>query len=309
MSEEIVEPFVVTDLRNGIGNILVEILVGLFLANKLSKLTGKPYRYYALLTHRVMYGHQTVFTEEHQTLPHPLDLKKIYPGIVFIKNVPNGTLNINLDHKINIAEVAFSNGNPSRLNVMVNNLQNLLAELADNAEILPSLRYNPDIVNYVTRKYDPYNALGVHVRLEQVGDYMKQKYPTVAWYKKAVEKVILTKGTEKVKNIFLVSGISSAKQSALHFFVTLVFALKSSFPDVKIHVVDKEPYYVDLVILNLCQNLVITNTTFSLASALMTLDPEKMVVYPDLIDANHFAPIVLPGFELLPTESFVTYSS
>jgi len=302
--DTLTEPFVITDLRNGIGNILLEILDGLFFANSLSKLTGKAYRYYALLTPRVLYGHQIAYTEEHHSMPHPLKLSEIYPNITFINQAPSNTLNINLERLIDISLLAYHPNN-TRINITVNNLMNLLAELGSNMEILPCLRYDVSIVDYVKRKFNTTNSLGIHLRLFQIGDYMRAKYPSVAWYNKAVQHVISQKGNPQ--RIYVVSGVSSAQSNSIATFVELILMLQSNYPLSEIIVVDKEPYYVDLVILNLCSNLVITNTTFSLASALLTLNEQRLVVYPDLLDANHFQPITLPGFHLLPTEKYIQY--
>lgn len=303
MTENIVhEPFLITDLRQGIGNILIEMLVGLFLANHLTKISGKTYRYYALLTKQIMHGHQTFYTEAHHTMPHPLKLAEIFPNITFITQVPTNTLHINLSQLSDITTLA----NNLRIYIIVDQLDvTMLNQLNSAREILPALSYNNSIISYVQHKFNMTNSLGIHIRLWQIGDYLHGKYPTVAWYRIAVNHIIKQK--DMPKRIYVISGLSSSLAKSLATFNELILMLRSNYPTSEIIIVDKEPYYVDLVLLNLCNNLIITNTTFSLTSALLTLNENRLVVYPDLIEVNRHQPITLPGFQLLPTENYIQY--
>lgn len=59
---------VVTDIKDGIGNVVIELLIGTLFAHKLSELTGYHYKYQGLITPKLMIGHKTVYTDNHKTL-------------------------------------------------------------------------------------------------------------------------------------------------------------------------------------------------------------------------------------------------
>lgn len=283
---------VVTDMRNGIGNILCEILVGLLFVRRLSMVTKKDYKYYALLTGQVLKGHKIAYTEEHTTnnLPDPLSLSAVLPNINFITEMPPNMTNYHLLQRINIASLSHV----ERLCVRVDSIDNLVAEIQDHKDLLSQIAYATAIRTYTMKKYKIVKffggsggggkTLGIHLRLHQIGDYVKTAFPTLAWYKKAVQEIVRRQNGVSPSRIFLVSGLSSSESDTQTIFNEVVNMLKTEFPDAsktEIVIVDHEPYYVDLFLLSICDNMIMSNSTFSLVPGLCT---KGWLIHPNVVN-------------------------
>jgi len=286
---------VVTDIKNGIGNILSEILVGLFFAKKLSIITGDSYNYYGLLTDRCMKGHSIIYNKEHIEfgLPHPLNLSAIFPDVQFIVQLPDNMNNYHYLHPIDINSLK----DIKRLNICVDSITQLLLELKDNMDILNKISYNPNIYDYTRFKYNPdTRCLGIHVRLPQIGDYMGLRCPDIKWYDLAVKEAIRKNGLPN--KIFLITGISTSRGNYSNLINEMLLLLNNQCNNIEIINVESEPYYIDMCILSLCGTIIITNSSFSLFAGLNNFYDKKTVIYPDMLSkefgiSNKF---IFPGF-------------
>lgn len=311
---------VITDIKNGIGNILSEILVGLFFSKKLSLITGENYNYYGLLTDKCFNGHEIVYNKDHHNsqLPHPLNLSAIFPQIDFLVRLPNNMVNFHYLCSVDIQRLRAV----KRLNIRVDSITQILFELADNKDILERIIFNDKITQYTSQKYTPTNkSLAIHVRVRQMGDYMYVNLPDVEWYKNSVDEYIRLYG--RPDKIFLITGISTAENKQSTFKDEILSYLKSlnevskseemtlrpcpnlvTLNSENINVIDvlDEPYYVDMSLLSMSGSKIITNSSFSLFASFIDLTNEKRVFYPDCL-AKEFKlgdHIILPNFVKLP---------
>lgn len=310
------ESCVITDIKNGIGNILSEILVGLFFSKKLSLINGEHYNYYGLLTDKCFNGHEVVYNKDHHTsqLPHPLNLSAIFPQICFLVRLPNNMVNFQYLCPIDIQRLRAV----KRLNIRVDSITQILFELADNKDILDRIVFNDKITQYTSQKYAPTNkSLAIHVRVRQMGDYMYVNLPDVKWYKNSVEEYMRLYG--RPDKIFLITGISTAENKQSPFKDEILSYLKSLNENINsevseseemtlnsaiINVIDvlDEPYYVDMSLISMSGSKIITNSSFSLFASFIDLTDEKRVFYPDCL-AKEFKlgdHIILPNFIKLP---------
>ena len=271
---------VITDIKNGVGNIIFEILVGLHFSKQLTITTGHDYEYYGYITPRCMYGHLIIYNKEHQDygLPHPLYLPEVFPDIRFVIKLPEDTHNHHLLRYFDVENFRDS----KRVYIVVDSVAQMLDQLNTNLDILEKIKFNPIIYDYTEAKYKPsQRSIGVHIRVPQVGDYMNLQYPNKDWYVKAMKFLVEKHGLPD--KIFLVTGISTAQSNGLHVIKEMSEMLHSDYGECEIVMVESEPYYVDMAILSLCGGNVLTASSFSTGAALSKYNDKKTVVYPDLL--------------------------
>jgi hypothetical protein len=272
------EACVVTDMKNGIGNILSEIMVGLFFSKKLSTLTGDNYKYYALLTDKCMKGHEILYNKYHSNneLPHPLNLSAVFPHIDFLVRLPE---NMHTIHYLGHVDIT-SFEHIKRLNIIVDSVTQPLMNLGENKDILSAISFSDKITKYTIHKYAPTNkSMAIHIRLPQIGDYMNVKCAEFQWYKNTIWKYIEMYGNPD--KIFIITGISTAKNKYSKLRDELFLYLESL--NIKIINVIDEPYYIDLSIISVCGIKIIDNSSFSLFASLIDLTDDKIVFYPPIL--------------------------
>lgn len=285
---------VITDIKNGIGNIVLEILVGLYFSKRLSLLTGNHYKYYGYLTDACMRGHSIIYTKDHESagMPHPLDMSSVFPNVKFIKELPNNLHNHHLCQSIDIG--LFQNS--KMVNICVNHVEQTLLDIQNNLDILDDIKFNPNIYNYTRLKYNPTNkSIAIHVRLPQIGDSLNSNYPSIEWYKNAIKLIKEKHGSPD--KVFLITGISTAHNNTQGIVDNILSLLNTSFDGTRIINVTSEPYYVDMCILSLSRSTIITNSTFSLSSVFNEYTNDKIVIYPDILCTE----LKLVGFYRLNT--------
>jgi hypothetical protein len=314
------ENYVITGLKNGIGNIVVEIMVGLLLAHELTKNTGISYGYYGYILPSVMYGHKTEYNGEHQIAKIPLKIHKIFPYVAMIDALPSNIHHIHYLTKTDITNLEKY----KTLYIDVDCIGNIIESFNDDmlrADIIKRVKFNPRIENYINNKYSIKNneTIGVHIRLLQPGDYVVTKYPSATWYGRAVSKLLNSERLKKCYlntafhiwksvTIFIVCGIDSSQKN--EYFCDAVDSIKfevSSVLGVDIKIVSHEPYCVDMCLLSMCDNLIITNSTLSLTAGLFT--NVAQVIYPNCLanEINKGELLKFSSFVELKDENFVTH--
>lgn len=313
------ENYIITPLYNGIGNVLCEIINGLLFKKVLSKKYTNEFSLFCLNTSELFGNHQLLFNKEHQEseIPNPRDLDQIFPNLKFINEVIPTNYFLDLTSKIDIQSI-----NETKIFLKTNSIENLLEEISSNLDILKCLSPSDSIKNYIFKNYNPdINSLGIHIRLHQQGDYMKTKYPTQEWYKKAIQE--MKKKKTDINKIFVVSGISGSLSTSMENFNQIMKTIQDEFQDKQIIIIKDEPYYIDLFLLSFCHNLIISNSSFSLMSGILSLkepevqnqrflkvlkNEEHTIFYPDLmLELNRQNPIYIKDFNMISSDNFVQY--
>lgn len=267
---------VYTDVKNGIGNVILSFIVGLSFSRRLTELTGNKYDYKAFITGKWLGNHEIVYTSEHEnkSLPHPKDIKNIFPNISFVTRLPN---NVHYHHLLNTIDIKTLAPH-KRIFMEVDEVNQTLSKLDNQlAYYSPFLNYHESIYVYIENKYGVIHnqkTLGIHIRIWQQGDYMRSEYSGIEWYERALDTML---ENSDIKTIYLVTGGTN------HFVESFKELVNSKHINL-VHVAN-EPYYIDLCILSLCDKLIVSNSTFSFSAALINNDlhDNKTVIYPEAI--------------------------
>ncbi len=298
---------IISVLRHGIGNVVLQLLIGEILARKLGR------KHCAYNSPRVLDNHTTVYTDAHREakLPEPGDLPAIFPNIEFIDSL-DGTTIFYLTCLIQDYGSLKDLEEVEKVQLHANDTSNLMDELPRMIEtIRPCALMSGTINDYVRVKYRPTrDSVGIHLRLRQQGDYIVGKqFATVGWYMQALEKLLASGETDR---IFIVSGLSTAADYSKDIFAELKRMITAQFSgrNVEIVAVDGEPYYVDMTVLAQCRRIIMSSSTFALSAALQNLHSDRHVIYPDLIFRllGSVKDIPLQGCKLLGTTDSVKYS-
>jgi len=317
---------VITGLKNGIGNILVEMLVGLIVAKELTEATGNTYEYYGYLSDAVMRGHKTEYNGEHQIAKIPLEIYKIFPYVSITDNIPEDATHV---HYVKNTDISMENLKlTSKIFIDVDCIDNVVEKIITDdfrKNIMKPLTFNPNIKHYINKKYFSKSSgilqkntnVGIHVRLYQPGDYVITRYPSIGWYVRAIkqlfnseELVLCYSNTafkiRKTVTVFVVSGVDSATIKNT-FFNELQMAISAeigNIPGVNVVLVQNEPYCVDMCLLSMCDHLIISNSTLSMGAALYP--NVRSTTYPHHMSDTVYRgiPLKFPGFVELRDENF-----
>lgn len=296
-------------LENGWGNMLLELLAAYSLADFM---LPEKCKIIGLLTSAMMKTHQTVYNSDHQRfgLPHPLSISEILPRLKFedeYKSEKYEIVNLNNSHpdwvfNWKATEVIMK---ADWMNV---NLELILPRLSNLQKSLDNFRPSPIISEYLSNRYSSAVAkdgiVGLHLRVRQPGDIMARvKFPTAGWYVEALKRF----DGEPVRELFVISGISTGHPEAQQYLDELQQAMRIYFPSLKIHIVHDEPYYIDFFLLAHMTNLIITNSSFSFMAAIFGTrwGLTKRVLMPTQMKEMNSDIFKLSGFEEVPGDDFV----
>lgn len=297
-------------LENGWGNMILELLAGYSLADFM---LPEKYKVVGLLTPVMMSTHQTVYDSPHQQskLPHPLDLSAILPRCKF-ENMDQ------LDHSemLDLHETYPDWLSDKKQELVIRadwmqiNLELIIPRLSSLQKSLNNFRPSTAISEYLTRCYSAafsnQRAVGLHVRVRQPGDIMSHmKVPVAKWYADALKRF----ESLQLKEVFLVSGISTGHEEAKQSLDEIQQAITSQFPDLKIYAMYDEPYYIDFFFLAHMPNLIIANSSFSVTAAILGSKwglVKRVLVPPQVVELS---PEIskLPGFEEVPGDDFMYF--
>jgi hypothetical protein len=300
-------------LENGWGNIILELLaaysLGDFILPEKCKVVG-------LLNSLIMSTHQSIYNSSHQQfgLPHPLDIPEILPRLKFETSQKVENLDIENLHEIcpdwlrdwihNRKDQALL----MRADWMNINLELIVPRLLNLNRLFNNFRPSASISQYLNYKYSTVfsgkEIIGLHLRVRQPGDIMgHSRLPTAQWYADSLKRFDM----RQVKELFVISGISTGHLEAKQYLEELEHEVKSQFPELKIIIVHDEPYYVDFFLLTHMPNLIITNSTFSVMAAILgrKWGTVKRVLVPS--QAADLSPEIfkIDGFEEIPNDNFV----
>ena len=258
-------------LQNGWGNVLIELMTAHALAQALRS-EECEFEVIGLTSPQVLETHTALHTEAHaaEGLVDPRDLASIFPQLRFLPTEPpDCDLVYGLHGEPNLELLRSHRRILLLLDWILEDLSLLLPALQKDASWLALFRPAPEVETYLRRHYLPAGSEGcaaLHVRIRQPGDVMgRVRLPTPTWYRDAVEQL----GGAALRRLFVVSGISTAHWLGINYLGDVVDGIRAAFPGLPVQVVQGEPCYVDFFLLGTAPSLILSNSTFSLASALM----------------------------------------
>lgn len=295
-------------LENGWGNMMLELLAGYSLA---SFMLPERCKIVGILTSLMMSTHTSVYVSSHQQfgLPHPIDIPSILPKLNFRKpeEMENQeTFDLHETYPDWLSE--WKKGERVvKADWMQINLELLIPRLFNLRESLEHFRPSPIISEYLMHRYSAAfsgkGTIGMHVRVRQPGDIMSHvKVPIAKWYADALKKF----EDLPLKEVFLISGISTGHEEAKQSLDEIQNEIMIQFPNVKIHLVQNEPYYIDFFFLAHMTNLIIANSSFSITAAILGLQwgMVKRVLVPSQVAELSPEILKIEGVEEIPGEEF-----
>src|SRR5437868_8118853 len=170
-NEKVVNGMLLVEVDRGYGNIIIQLFLGLILSKKLNRII------IFIKGNKLLDSHFIIQKDE---LPHPFELEKIFPKLIFTTKPPSneGPIPVNFDiFSAEVLQLFLKNSNPY---IFLKFIFLNIPKISD--ELLKEIRsfFEPciEIQRYLNSKYErPYTA--IHIRLPQEADYFDVITPDI----------------------------------------------------------------------------------------------------------------------------------